>query len=156
MDGLISIIVLLYDGTDKMLVIVCFRRLLRHQQLAMYYNNNWVDGFFDLLELALADEDEEAFFDDMYEYAVHAGKHLSRAPYRQPQMTGLEWVQRNLGDRKSCYSMFRMSPDMFHSLHSLLVQSYGLKSSTKSTLIEALGMFLWMLGAPQSCRQAED
>ena len=83
-------------------------------------------------------------------------QHLSRAPYRQPQMTGLEWVQRNLGDRKSCYSMFRMSPDMFHSLHSLLVQSYGLKSSTKSTSIEALGMFLWMLGAPQSCRQAED
>ena len=58
-----------------------------------HYNNNWVDGFFDLLELALADEDEEAFFNDMYEYAVHAGKHLSRAPYRQPQMTGLEWVQ---------------------------------------------------------------
>jgi hypothetical protein len=61
-----------------------------------------------------------------------------------------------LGDRKACYDMFRMSPDMFHRLHSLLVQSYGLKSSPKFTSKEALGMFLWMLGAPQSIRQAED
>jgi hypothetical protein len=101
------------------------------------------------------DEDEDAFFEGMYEYVVHAEKHLSRAQYRQPAMTGLEWVERKLRDRKSSYSMFRMSPDMFHSLHSLLVQSYGLKCTTKSTSIEALGMFLWMLGAPQSVRQAE-
>lgn len=105
-------------------------------------NDSWDDGFFELLELWFEDEDEDAFFDGMYEYAVHAAKHLSRAPYRQPQMTGSEWVERKLGDRKSCYRMFRMSPNMFHSLHSLLVQSYGLQSSTKSTSIEALGMFL--------------
>jgi hypothetical protein len=71
-------------------------------------------------------------------------------------MTGLAWVQRKLGDGKGCYRMFRISPDMFLKLHDLLVQSYGLKSSTKSTSIEALGMFLWMVGAPQSVRQAED
>jgi hypothetical protein len=45
---------------------------------------------------------------------------------------------------------------MFHSLHNLLVESYGLKSNSKSASIEALGMFLWMVGAPQSVRQADD
>jgi hypothetical protein len=109
-----------------------------------------------LIGVCIDDEDEDAFFEGMYEYAMHTAKHLSRAQYRQPAMIGLEWVERKLGDRKSCYSMFRMSPDMFHRLHSVLVQSYGLKCTTKSTSIEALGMFLWMLGAPQSVRQAED
>jgi hypothetical protein len=52
--------------------------------------------------------------------------------------------------------MFRMSPDMFLRPHDLLVESYGLKSSSKSASIEALGMFLWMVGAPQSVGQAED
>ena len=55
--------------------------------------------------------------------------------------------------------MFRMSPDMFHSLHDVLVESYGLKSNSKSASIEALealGMFLWMVEAPQYVRQAED
>uniref|UniRef100_J3MVN2 DUF8040 domain-containing protein n=1 Tax=Oryza brachyantha TaxID=4533 RepID=J3MVN2_ORYBR len=35
-------------------------------------------------------------------------------------------------------------------------ESYGLKSSGKSTSIEALVLFLWMVGAPQFVRQAED
>jgi hypothetical protein len=52
--------------------------------------------------------------------------------------------------------MFRTSPTIFHRLHDLLVESYGLKSTTKSTSIEALGMFLWMVGSKQAVRQAED
>ena len=119
-------------------------------------SSKWEDSFFELVELCLQDDDDEAFFQSMYEFAIHADKHLSRAPYRQPKMSGLEWVNLKLSNRRSCYNMFRVSPDMFHSLHSLLVQSYGLKSSSKSTSIEALGMFLWMLGSPQSARQAED
>jgi hypothetical protein len=45
---------------------------------------------------------------------------------------------------------------MFLRLYDLLVESYGLKSSSKSNSVEALGMFLWMVGALQSQRQAED
>jgi hypothetical protein len=52
--------------------------------------------------------------------------------------------------------MFRMPPNIFHRLHELLLEKYDLTSSAKSTSIEALGMFLWMVGAPQSVRQAED
>jgi hypothetical protein len=64
----------------------------------------------------------------------------------KPKFPGLEWVEQKLGDPKACYAMFRMSPDLFRRLHSLLIQYYGLKSTGKSTLKEALGMFLWMLG----------
>jgi len=69
---------------------------------------------------------------------------------------GLEWVERKLASRKGCYNMFRMTPTVFYRLHDLLVEKYGLKSSAKSSSIEALGMFLWMVGAQRSVRQAED
>jgi hypothetical protein len=116
-------------------------------------NDDVQDIIMDELENA---EDDDAFFYGMYQYALHIDKHLNRAEYRQPAMTGLEWVQSKLGDSKACYTMFRMSLTMFHSLHDLLVQSYGLNSSYKSTSVEALGMFLWMVGAPQCVGQAED
>jgi hypothetical protein len=45
---------------------------------------------------------------------------------------------------------------MFYSLHDLLTSEYGLTSSNKSTSIEALAIFLWICGAPQSVRQAKD
>lgn len=44
---------------------------------------------------------------------------------------------------------------MFERLHSLL-QSYGLKSSKKMSSVEALAMFLWIIGAPPSVRQANN
>jgi hypothetical protein len=101
-----------------------------------------------LAELEAAEDDDDAFMFGMYQYALHVDKHLNRAEYREPVMSGLGWVQRKLRDSKACYRLFRMSPDMFDKLHNLLVESYGLKSSTKSTSVEALGMFLWMVGAP--------
>ena len=104
----------------------------------------------------LLEDDDNDFMNGMYLFAIHHDKYYSRAKRRQPLLTGLEWVERKLGDKNSCYNIFRMSPTVFHRLHDLLVESYGLKSSTKSTYVEALGMFLWMLGAPQSVRQAED
>ena len=67
-----------------------------------------------------------------------------------------EWVERKVANRNRCYTIFRMKPSLLYQLHDLLVQSYGLKSSTKSTSVEDLGMFLWIVGVPQSVRQAED
>lgn len=52
--------------------------------------------------------------------------------------------------------MFRMIRSLFDRLHNLLVESYGLRSTSKSSSVEALGMFLWMLGAPQGVMQAEN
>lgn len=52
--------------------------------------------------------------------------------------------------------MFRMSRGLFERLHNLLVTSYGLKSSKKMSSVEALAMFLGMIGAPQSIRQVDN
>ena len=52
--------------------------------------------------------------------------------------------------------MFRMDRTVFDSLHNLPVQSYELKSTRRMTSVESLAIFLWMVGAPQSIRQAEN
>jgi hypothetical protein len=115
----------------------------------------WEQDFFDML----AEEDHEgiALIYGMYsQYALHLDKFYNRAEYRVPKMTGLEWVEDKLANETFCYNMFRMTVEMFYSLHTLLGNEYGLKDTGKSTHIEALGMFLWIVGAPQSARQAED
>ena len=61
-----------------------------------------------------------------------------------------------LGRPKSCYKMFRMYPDVFLSLHGFLVSNYHLESTSEMNSLECLGMFLWMLGGPQTFIQAED
>jgi hypothetical protein len=43
--------------------------------------------------------------------------------------------------------MFRMSKHVFESLHDVLTSTCHMSS------IEALAMFLWIIGAPQSIRQ---
>ena len=74
----------------------------------------------------------------MLDQAIHIDKYLSRRPYRTPKLPGIEWVMDNLHDPERCYTMFRMNPEMFHKLHEVLTQTYGLKSSRKSTSLEAL------------------
>jgi hypothetical protein len=90
----------------------------------------------------LVDDDDKGFLDDMLLFAVYYDKYCNRAKRRKPIETGLQWVERTLRYRNRCYNMFRMSPQIFDRLHDLLVESYSLKSSTKSTSVEALGMFL--------------
>jgi hypothetical protein len=69
--------------------------------------------------------------------------------------TGYQWAQRHLRDLENCYDMIRMRRSVFYSLHHVLVINYGLRSSNKMCSIEALGMFLWICGAPQSVCQAK-
>jgi hypothetical protein len=87
---------------------------------------------------------------------LYSEKYLNKATRRIPQQTGLEWVHEQLDDRKRCYKMFRMYPDVFEQLHNLLVASYGLESTRDMELVECLGMFLWMVGGPQSFHQVEN
>lgn len=94
---------------------------------------------------------ETILFFGMYHDTYMHKKKRKKAPE-----SGVGWVMRNLDDETECYNMFRMTRPMFDKLHDLLVQSYGLKSTSKSNSIEALGMFLWMVGAPQSVRQANN
>jgi hypothetical protein len=52
--------------------------------------------------------------------------------------------------------MFWMNPDVFMSLHDLLVSNYGLKSTRNVSSVETLAMFLWIVRGRQSFSQAED
>jgi hypothetical protein len=86
----------------------------------------------------------------------HYETYMNKADYRIPVETGHGWVMKTLANRTSCYNMFRMSRIVFEKLHSLLVDSNRLKSTKRMSSIEALGLFLWICGAPQSVRQDED
>jgi hypothetical protein len=87
---------------------------------------------------------------------LYYNTYLNKAEYRVPVESGYDWVMRTLENPRACYSMFRMSQNVFDKLHNVLVESYGLKSTKKMTSVETLGLFLWMCGAPQGIRQAED
>jgi hypothetical protein len=52
--------------------------------------------------------------------------------------------------------MFRVTRSIFDRLHDTLVSKYGLNSTIGMPSIESLGMFLWMLGGPQSISQVEN
>jgi len=52
--------------------------------------------------------------------------------------------------------MFRVERPLFNRLHNTLVDSYGLQSTSQMSSVEALAKFLWIVGAPQPVRQAED
>jgi len=70
--------------------------------------------------------------------------------------SGIQWVEWTLRNANSCYDMFRMQPHVWERLHQRLVGTYGLKSITRMSSREALGLFLYMVGPPQPVRQAEN
>ena len=86
----------------------------------------------------------------------HFDTYMNKADYRVATESGFDWVMKTLGNRTACFNMFRMSEGIFLGLHSVLVGSYGLKSTRRMSSMEALGLFLWICGAPQSIRQVED
>jgi hypothetical protein len=67
-------------------------------------------------------------------------------------MSGIVWAEIQLTDRDKCYETFRMRKSVFHLLHETLVSHYGLQSTRELCSKEALAIFLWTLGAPQSNR----
>ena len=117
-----------------------------------------IEDIDDVFEHMMYEEEEQfknvaaLFFLGTSHYEAHYNK-TSRI--LGPE-SGHDWVLRNLADNYYSYTMFRMSTPLFHQLHDTLVQSYGLQSTSKVSSFEALGLFLWMIGAPQSVRQAEN
>jgi hypothetical protein len=87
---------------------------------------------------------------------MYSANYMCKAPRRTTTITGFQWVQETLENGIACFNMFRMSATLFYRLHDSLVDSYGLKSTCNLSSVETLGMFLWMVGAPQSVRQAEN
>jgi hypothetical protein len=107
----------------------------------------------------VSDDDDDDF---MVAYAAlewmgsgSSGK-KKEIPIDIPVMSGIQWVEVTLQDSEECYNMFRMTRSVFLRLHDTLVEDYGLKPSRKMCTKEALGMFLWTCGAPQSIRQVKN
>jgi hypothetical protein len=55
--------------------------------------------------------------------------YLNKSVRSEPLTTRYDWPMRTTSEPTQCYDMFRMSRQLFESLHDLLVSSYGLTSS---------------------------
>jgi len=86
---------------------------------------------------------------------MYSDNYLVKLPRRPSRYPGLVWVMDTLAQDTQCYNMFRVERPLFNRLHSTLVESYGLRNTRKMTSVEALAMFLWIVGSPQSVRQGE-
>jgi hypothetical protein len=73
-----------------------------------------------------------------------------------PRIPGNVWMEIQLEDGDRCFETFRMRRTAFHRLHETLVTHYGLESTRGICSKEALAMFLWTLGAPQSNRTVKN
>ncbi|CAN6348432.1 unnamed protein product [Urochloa humidicola] len=100
--------------------------------------------------------DHEVIMQSTAIFGMYFQTYYVKRPRRVPIETGMQWVERTLANDIDCYDMFRVSRPVFNRLHNLLVQSYGLKSGTKMNSIEALAMFLWVVGGAQPVRQARN
>jgi hypothetical protein len=87
---------------------------------------------------------------------LYTKRYLEKGPYRETPESGIQWVTRCMTTPRYFYKMFRMSPEIFHVLHDLLVSTYGLNSTNNVSSIESLAMFLWIVGGPESFSQAEN
>jgi hypothetical protein len=111
----------------------------------------------ELLNLLQEDAElEKQVMETIFLFGMYHDTYMHKNKRMTAPESGQEWVMRNLADQTECYKLFRMTPPMFYKLHDLLVQSYGLKSTSKCNSIEAVGMFLWMVGASQSVRQVDN
>jgi hypothetical protein len=73
---------------------------------------------------------------------IYNKRYYHKGGYLEGPETGYEWAMRCFKHPRYFYKMFRMSPDVFMTLHDLLVSSYGLTSTRNVTSIESLAMFL--------------
>jgi len=76
--------------------------------------------------------------------------------YHQPDITGRQWVDNLLANRRRCFVNFHKQPENFQRLHAILSRGFGLASTREAESIEALGMFLWAAGTAQSQRQMHE
>jgi hypothetical protein len=76
--------------------------------------------------------------------------------YRVQDINGRQWVHNLLSNPSRCFKTFRMRPENFIRLHTILTSKYGLESGNKIDYVEALGMFLWACETNQYQRQMEE
>lgn len=108
------------------------------------------------MKYQMAEEEERVkTWTALFLFGMHHDTHFCTTKRPRGSESPHDFVLRMLSDPTYCFTMFRMTNPLFHQLHDLLVTSYGLTSTSKSSSIEALGMFLWILGTPQPVRQPQ-
>src|SRR4051794_15425662 len=89
-------------------------------------------------------QEEKEFEAAMVAFAMDVASSSVTLPYAPRKLhlvTGLQWVEEKEKDAKSFYAMFRMRRSVFRTLHDLLVQKYGLESTSNISSKEALAQF---------------
>ena len=105
------------------------------------------------------DEDDDEYDMFMVAVATYASlctEKLPYAPRRNPQITGIQWVEQKEAHAQVFYSLFRMRRSVFYPLLDLLVATYGLTSSCNMSAKEALALFLWTVGTCQTTDNVAD
>ena len=104
-------------------------------------------------------QEEKEFEAAMIAFALDVASSSVTLPYAPRKLhlvTGLQWVEEKEKDAKSFYAMFRMRRSVFRTLHDLLVQKYGLESTSNISSKEALAQFLWTVGTCQTTDNVAD
>ena len=110
----------------------------------------------DIKKMKLRHKRHQQYLYVAFVVATHNEKYLMKKEKKEARCTGQQWVYDCLGSSKDCYKMFRMHRPCFDLLHDTLVRNYGLEATGNMCSNEALGMFLWTIGSPQSVSQVQN
>ena len=85
--------------------------------------------------------------------AAYYYKYMYKQPCMTSPQTGEVWMNEILnGNPIRCVNAFRMHPTVFNNLCGELESKYGLKSSDKMSIVEKLGVFIYILAVGVSNR----
>ncbi|KAJ9175419.1 hypothetical protein P3X46_013976 [Hevea brasiliensis] len=106
------------------------------------------------------DDDDEVWQTTTYAVDIICSYYLSYI-HKEPCMdsfhTGLVWLQEIMrGNERRCVNLFRMDKDTLIKLCLDLECHYKLKCSKKMTILEKVGMFLYVLALGASNRQVQE
>jgi hypothetical protein len=82
--------------------------------------------------------------------------YLNKAEPRTSRLSGMGWVQETLATPGECYKMLRMNGHTFVALHDRLVSKYKLEPTMHMHTLEALAIFLYILGDGSSNQRAQN
>ena len=84
--------------------------------------------------------------------------YMDKAPPRFmfSQQSGMGWLMETVNTPGECHRMLRMNEVIFHDLHDVLVERYGLKPSKHINTYEMLAIFLFTCGGCESNRRGQN
>ncbi|XP_021677645.2 uncharacterized protein LOC110662822 [Hevea brasiliensis] len=120
----------------------------------------WTNDMNVVQRMIWDDDDDEVWQTTTYAVDIICSYYLSYI-HKEPCMdsfhTGLVWLQEIMrGNERRCVNLFRMDKDTLIKLCLDLECHYKLKCSKKMTILEKVGMFLYVLALGASNRQVQE